>query len=220
MIAIIDYGAGNIRSVLNALERLGVTATLTADPETIQRADKVLFPGVGQAGSAMRSLRESGLDRLIPELKQPFLGICLGMQLLCQHSEEEDTPCLGIIPLKVKRFPASGLKIPHMGWNDVVVEAPATASPSTNPAITSLATVPSTSAPLADVPFPSTVSTMYFVHSYYVETGPETIAVTQYGIPFSAAIRKDNFIGVQFHPEKSSADGARVLDSFLSGGAR
>ena len=193
-IAIINYDAGNIRSVIFALERLGVHPILTSDIETIQTADKVIFPGQGEASSAMRSLRERGLDKIIPTLKQPFLGVCVGMQLLCEHSEENDTPCLGVIPQKVIRFPTiQGLKVPHVGWNTISCE-------NTEWGILS---------PNFDDNY------FYFVHSYYVEKGIYTTATCDYGVPFAACLRKDNFHAAQFHPEKSSRAGEQLLENFL-----
>ncbi len=192
MIAVIDYNAGNIRSVLHALERLGAEAVLTAEPDRIRAADKVIFPGVGQASSTMAWLRAHGLDALIRSLTQPVLGICLGMQLLCRHSEEGDTPCLGIIPARVKRFvPRQGEKVPHMGWNRLQ----------------------RVQGPLFDAEDEG--AWMYFVHSFYVERGPWTVAEAEYILPFSAAVRHENFFATQFHPEKSGAAGMRVLRRFL-----
>jgi glutamine amidotransferase len=191
MIAIIQYNAGNIRSVKNALDRLGVPSMVTDDHDIISHADKVIMPGVGEANTAMRYLRQRQMDQLIRNLQQPFLGICLGMQLMGSHSEENDTICLGIVAEKVKRFPPLG-KIPHMGWNDFL----------------------DTKGPLfrgindrQDV---------YYVHSYCMEVGPDTVASTDYLIPFSSAIQRDNFYGVQFHPEKSADVGERILQNFLS----
>lgn len=192
-IAIIDYNAGNVQSVLYALERLGLEAMLTNHPEQIQKADKVIFPGVGEANTTMQYLKARKLDDLIRSLKQPVLGICLGMQLLCRHSEENDTDCLGIIPQEVIRFrPTKGEKVPHMGWNSIQE--------------------------LSSGLFPQELedSYTYFVHSYYVEKGPYTIATTNYVQPFSAALQKDNFYATQFHPEKSGKVGERVLEAFIS----
>ncbi|MCA1751431.1 MAG: imidazole glycerol phosphate synthase subunit HisH [Flavobacteriales bacterium] len=178
MIAIVKYKAGNVRS------------TVTDDPALLRAADKVIFPGVGEAGTAMTHLREKGLDEVLRNLKQPFLGICLGMQLMCSHSEEGDTDCLGIFPERVKRFP-KGEKVPHMGWNELeglrshLMEGIASGS---------------------DV---------YFVHSYFAETGPDCIATTSYGIPFAAAMAQGNYFGVQFHPEKSGEVGRKILANFL-----
>ncbi len=193
MVAIIDYNAGNVRSVLFALDRLGVKGVLTKDHEQIRSADKVIFPGVGEAGSTMAYLKEHGLDKLIRTLEQPVLGICLGMQLLCEHSEERDTPCLGIIPQNVLRFqPKGGEKVPHMGWN----------------ALHSVrGKVP---------PVELQGQFVYFVHSYFVEQGPYTTALSDHIIPFSAALQKDNFYATQFHPEKSGAAGEAILKAFLS----
>lgn len=192
MVAVIDYNAGNVRSVLYALERIGVEAVLTADHEEIAAAEKVIFPGVGAAGSTMRFLREEGLDQLIPSLTQPVLGVCLGMQLLCEHSEEDDTPCLGIIPQKVKRFqPQQGEKVPHMGWNTLRLLEGSWLRPELDGQHT------------------------YFVHSYYVEPGPYTVCETDYIHPFSAVLRKDNFYATQFHPEKSGGVGELILQDFI-----
>lgn len=191
-IAIIDYNAGNVQSVLFALQRLGLQATLTNDPERIRQADKVIFPGVGEANTTMAYLRERGLDELIRSLTQPVLGICLGMQLLCQHSEENDTDCLGIIPQPVLRFqPEAGEKIPHMGWNSLHDLDPGLFKPGQEGTY------------------------VYFVHSYYVPLGDYTIATTDYVLPFSAALRKGNFWAMQFHPEKSGKVGERLLLDFL-----
>ncbi len=191
-IVIIDYNAGNVQSVRFALERLHVSPILTNDPEIIQSADKVIFPGVGEAGRTMAWLRERDLDKVIRNLTQPVLGICLGMQLLCAYSEEADTTCLGIIPQKVRRFQArAGEKVPHMGWNQIYN--------------------------LKGALFPSEVEQKYtyFVHSYYVEPGPFTTATTDYIHPFSAALQKDNFYATQFHPEKSGDPGSLILQEFL-----
>lgn len=192
-IAIIDYNAGNVQSVLFALERMGHTAALTKDPASILAADKVIFPGVGEANSTMAYLQNLELDQLIPQLTQPVLGICLGMQLLCEHSEENDTPCLGVIPQKVIHFVprTSEQKVPHIGWNNIEL--------SDNRLF----------AQLPPDPF------VYFVHSYYVEKGEYTTAVCDYILPFSAAIQKDNFYATQFHPEKSGSIGEQILKNFI-----
>ncbi len=191
-LAVIQYNAGNIRSVLYALDRLGVQAMLTADPEVIRQADKVIFPGVGEASTTMRYLKDQGLDELIRSLQQPVLGICLGMQLLCEYSEENDTECLGIIPQNVRLFrPLSGEKVPHMGWNTLNLSPDSWLSPSLEGQY------------------------VYFVHSYYVEPGPYTAASTQYIEPFSSVVRKDNFFATQFHPEKSGKVGERILADFI-----
>jgi imidazole glycerol-phosphate synthase subunit HisH len=199
-IAVIDYNAGNIRSVLFALHRLGVDATLTSDIETITKADKVIFPGQGEASSAMRSLRERGLDTVIPNLKQPFLGVCVGMQLLCEHSEENDTHCLGVIPQKVLKFQNDTQKVPQVGWNRLKINGldQNTEGPSEG-ILTSQ---------LDDEWF-------YFVHSYYVEKGKYTTATAHYGVEFAACLRKDNFHAAQFHPEKSSKAGEILIQNFL-----
>ncbi|MEO8111833.1 MAG: imidazole glycerol phosphate synthase subunit HisH [Ginsengibacter sp.] len=197
-IAIIKYNAGNVQSVLYALQRLGITAIVTGDHEEIKTADKIIFPGVGNAGSAMEYLKKYRLDELIVSLKQPVLGICLGLQLMCRHSEEEDTECLGIFDVPVKKFPAdvkdkksSLYKIPHMGWNNIYN--------------------------LSSLLFEGIKenSFVYNVHSYYAELSAETIATTDYILPYSSAIHKDNFYGVQFHAEKSADAGNHVLSNFL-----
>lgn len=191
MIAILKYNSGNIMSVRVALNRLGHDAVITADPDVISRAEKVIIPGVGEAGSAMKHLRESDLDRVIVSLKQPVLGICLGLQLMCSFSEEKSTQCLGIFDAVVRKFPA-GAKVPHMGWNNFVSLDDDALLKEIN---------------LAD--------DVYYVHSYYAGVNEYTTAVCDYGVPFSAAMRKDNFFGTQFHPEKSAETGARILKNFL-----
>ena len=192
-VAIIKYNAGNICSVDCALKRLGITPVITADEGLLRRADKVIFPGVGEAGTTMEYLREHGLDRIIRSLQQPVLGICIGMQLLCRHSEEGDADCLGIFDAEVKRFVSQRHedKIPHMGWNSLS---------SMDHAL------------FSGVPKESFV---YYVHSYYVPVNPATIATTDYIVPFSAALHKDNFYATQFHPEKSGSVGELVLRNFL-----
>ncbi|GAB3308509.1 imidazole glycerol phosphate synthase subunit HisH [Hymenobacter humi] len=192
-IAVVDYKGGNVQSVLFALERLGAQATLTADPETLRKADKVLFPGEGEASSAMEALRAAGLDQVLPTLTQPFLGICLGMQLLGEHSEENDTPMLGLLPFTVRRFvPDVAHKVPHMGWNNLqALQGPLFAG-------------------LTDADH------VYFVHSYYAPVGEYTTAQSTHPAPFSAAVQHRNFHGVQFHTEKSGAVGTRILANFLN----
>ncbi len=195
MIAVIDYNAGNIRSVLYALERIGVPHVLTNNHDVIRAAEKVIFPGVGAAKSTMKHLNETGLTELIRSLKQPVFGICVGMQLLCSHSEEGDVPCIGIFPEKVKRFrPNNGDKVPHMGWNNVHLT-------DQNDWVSGQ----------VDNDF------CYYVHSYYVEPGPHTVATTEYcGIEYAAMLRKDNFYAAQFHPEKSAAVGEQIIRDFLA----
>lgn len=190
-IAIIDYGAGNIFSVATALERLGARVTVTRDEKTIRLADRVVFPGVGQARSAMQQLTATGLDRIIPTLQQPVLGICLGMQLLCRHSSEGDTDGLDVFPVRAERFPA-GIKVPHMGWN--------------------------TLHGLRGGLFRGLEDgvRMYFVHSYFVPQNSFQVAWTDYAGAFACALERDNFFGCQFHPEKSSSAGRRILENFLS----
>ncbi|EOZ95447.1 Imidazole glycerol phosphate synthase amidotransferase subunit [Indibacter alkaliphilus LW1] len=194
-VAVIKYNAGNVQSVLYALERLGVEAELTDDLENISNADKVIFPGQGEASTAMKYLKEKKLDRLIPELKQDFFGVCLGQQLLCEHSEEGDTPCLGIFPVLVKKFVPENpfdFKVPHIGWNNLQnLKSPLLEG-------------------LDEAAF------VYYVHSFYCEVGDHTIAKTDYILPFSALMHKDNFYAMQAHPEKSGLVGERILKNFLS----
>lgn len=190
-IAIIDYGSGNTQSVKYALKRLGCESVLTSDKEVISTSDKVIFPGVGQANSAMSKLKLKGLDVLIPNLKQPVLGICLGMQLMCNFSEEGNTDCLKIFDSNVKRF-KSTVKVPQIGWNTVF--------------------------DLKTSLFDSINENeyMYLVHSYYVPLLATTVATSNYGINYSTAIKKNNFIGVQFHPEKSGSQGEVILKNFIN----
>lgn len=191
MIAIIKYNGGNTMSVMNAVNRLGFDCVVTNDADEIRRAEKVILPGVGEASSAMESLKADGLDKLIKTLEQPVLGICLGMQLMCNYSEENETTGLGIFDLPVKKFPATEV-VPHMGWNN-----------------------------LEDVKgelfqdFKSD-DTIYFVHSYYAPLSEDTIARCNYILPFSAALQKENFYGTQFHPEKSGDPGSNILKKFLA----
>ena len=193
-IVIIKYNAGNIRSVLFALERIGEEALVTDDPSLIRSADKIIFPGVGEASSAMHYLRERNLDRLIQNLEQPVLGVCLGMQLLCAHSEENDTICLGVFNETVKKFVPyqdQPLKVPQMGWNNIYdLKSPLFAGVQEN-------------------------TYCYFVHGYYAGLGQTTIAKTDYVQPYSSALHKKNFYGVQFHPEKSAGAGERILENFI-----
>lgn len=192
-VAVVKYNAGNIFSVMSALNRLGIDATLTDDRTILQNADKIIFPGQGEAGNTMAYLHQHGLAQFLKEMKQPFLGICVGMQLMCSHSEEGDTPCLGIFDAPVLKFkPASNAeKIPHMGWNSIYnVKSPIFDSSLENEYV-------------------------YFVHSYYVPLCENTAATTDYVQPFSAAIQKDNFYATQFHPEKSGSVGERILKNFL-----
>jgi glutamine amidotransferase len=189
-IAIINYGAGNIQSILFAIERLGYTAVLTNNPDEIQQADKVIFPGVGEASYAIQKLKESGLDSLIPNLKQPVLGICLGMQLMCHHSEEGNTVGLGIFDANVIRF-SNNVKVPQMGWNQIY--------------------------DLKSLLFKGINENeyMYLVHSYYVPNCSEAIATTNYDVEYASALQKNNFYGTQFHPEKSGDVGEQILANFL-----
>lgn len=189
-IVIIDYGAGNIQSIKFALERLGYEGILSGDPEVIKSADKVIFPGVGEASSAMRKLKSTGLEKVIPNLKQPVLGICLGMQLMCNSSEEGDTEGLGIFDVDVVHFERK-LKVPHIGWNR----------------ITDLKT--DLFEGIQEKEY------VYLVHSFYAPVCHETIAKCDYGVEYSSALKKNNFYGVQFHPEKSSTAGERILENFL-----
>jgi len=187
---IIDYGAGNIKSIQFAFKRLGVDAILSKDVNEIKAADKIIFPGVGEASSAMQKLKESGLDIIIPELTQPVLGICLGMQLMCNQTEEGKTQGLGIFDVEVRRF-SNEVKVPQMGWNTIE-----------NLTSDLFKGIPEN-------------EYMYSVHSYYVENTTLSIANTDYALQYTAALQKDNFYGVQFHPEKSGNSGERILENFL-----
>ncbi|MBR3911383.1 MAG: imidazole glycerol phosphate synthase subunit HisH [Alistipes sp.] len=192
MIAIVDYKMGNLRSVENALKRLGAEFCVTADPAVIRSADRVLLPGVGNAAEAMQNLRDASLVDVIRSLRRPVLGICVGMQVMCRHSEEGDVDCLNIFDSHVKRFePAADLKVPHMGWNQI--------------------------GNLETKLFKGLDggSYVYFVHSYYPELCPDTIATTTHGKMFSAALKYENFYGTQFHPEKSGDVGERIIENFL-----
>jgi glutamine amidotransferase len=193
VLKIVKYNAGNIQSVLFALERIGVEAEVTDDVEELQTADKVIFPGVGEASTAMEYLKARKLDQVIKELKQPVLGVCLGMQLMCAYSEENDTTCLGIFEEQVLRFESNGsqLKVPQMGWNNIYdLKSPLMKNVRED-------------------------SYCYFVHSYYASLGEHTIATTDYTKPFSAALNKGNFYGVQFHTEKSADVGEQILKNFI-----
>lgn len=189
-IVIINYGAGNIQSIMFAIERLGFKAVLSNNPEEIKAADKVIFPGVGEASSAMKKLKESGLDSLIPTLKQPVLGICLGMQLMCKSSEEGNTKGLDIFDVDVIKF-TSKVKVPQMGWNQIYdLKSDLFKGISEN-------------------------EFMYLVHSFYAPNCDEAIAVTNYELEYASALKKNNFYGTQFHPEKSGAVGEKILENFL-----
>lgn len=189
-VAIVKYNAGNIQSVAFALNRLGIEPEISDNPDVLRSVDKVIFPGVGEASTAMHYLREAGLDLLIPTLKQPVFGICLGLQLMCTHSEENDTPCLGIFPVQVKKFPPLQ-KVPQMGWNTI-----------------------------HDLKSPLFVGIeeeayVYYVHSYYAEMNSYAIATTDYILPYASAMHKENFYAAQFHPEKSGDVGARIIENFI-----
>lgn len=191
MITIIDYDTGNLQSVINAFHRVGADYKLSSSAGEITRAEKVLLPGVGAAAAAMDKLREKGLVETVRSLTQPVLGICLGMQLMCDYSEEGDTRCLGIFENKIRFFDTPGLKVPHMGWNSIY----------------------NLRSPLYEGV--EEESYVYFVHSYAAEVNRHTIATTDYGVPFSASLHRDNFYGAQFHPEKSSGTGEQILRNFL-----
>ncbi|WPO81113.1 imidazole glycerol phosphate synthase subunit HisH [Chryseobacterium sp. JJR-5R] len=191
MVAIIKYNGGNVNSVQNALDRLNTRSVITDDPEVIRNADKVIFPGVGEASSTMKMLKEKGLDLLIPALQQPVLGICLGMQLMCASNEEGNTAGMGIFDIQVKRFPAENI-VPHMGWNTLSDFKSNLFSDSKEE------------------------NDVYFVHSFYCELSEYTTSVCDYILPFSASLQKDNFYAVQFHPEKSGSAGSRLLHNFLN----
>ncbi|MHA8106862.1 imidazole glycerol phosphate synthase subunit HisH [Aquirufa sp. 5-AUSEE-100C1] len=192
-IAIIKYNAGNVQSVMYALDRIGVKYQWTDDEKTIQSADKVIFPGVGEASTAMSYLREKGLDQLIPSLKQPVLATCIGMQLLCKESEENTTTCMGVFDVSVKRFVSTDLKIPHVGWNSIQAQGE-------NALMQGL----------------KKEEYVYFVHSYYAPVNPYTTAVCDYTQPFSAMLQKDNFYAAQFHAEISGMAGQKIIQNFLA----
>ena len=192
-IAIIKYNAGNVQSVMYALDRIGVKYQWTDDEKTIQSADKVIFPGVGEASTAMSYLREKGLDQLIPSLKQPVLATCIGMQLLCKESEENNTTCMGVFDVSVKRFVSTDLKIPHVGWNSIQAQGE-------NALMKGL----------------KKEEFVYFVHSYYAPLNPYTTAVCDYTQPFSAMLQKDNFYAAQFHAEISGMAGQKIIQNFLA----
>jgi imidazole glycerol-phosphate synthase subunit HisH len=189
-VVIIKYNAGNVMSVTHALQRLGIEPVITDNEIEIRSADKVIFPGVGEASTAMKYLKQKDLHKLVPQLKQPVLGVCLGLQLMCKHSEENNTSCMGIFDVEVKRFPPKN-KVPHMGWN----------------------TLSSVKGELFKEISEQTY--LYYVHSYYAEVCDYTIATTDYILPYSAALHKDNFYALQAHPEKSGKDGAKILQNFL-----
>lgn len=190
MIAIIKYNGGNVNSVQNALNRLNVSSVVTDNFDLIRKADKVIFPGVGEASSTMKILKEKCLDRLIPTLKQPVLGICLGMQLMCKNNEEGNTVGMGIFDISVKKFPSENI-VPHMGWNTISVFQ--------SPIFSGI----------------EEENDVYFVHSFYCELSKNTTSVCDYILPFSASLHKDNFYAMQFHPEKSGRVGSRLLENFL-----
>ena len=190
-VVIIDYGAGNIKSIQFAFKRLGVDAVLSNNIDEIRAADKIIFPGVGEASSAMKMLQESGLDKVIPTLKQPVLGICLGMQLMCNSSAEGNTKGIGIFNVAIKKF-SNAVKVPQMGWN-VISDLKSDLFKGIN-----------------------NKEFMYLVHSFYAENCSEAIATTDYEFEYASALKKDNFYGVQFHPEKSGVEGAKILQNFLN----
>ncbi len=198
-VAIVKYNAGNVQSVVYALNRLGIEPIITDDETELRNADKVIFPGVGEASTAMSYLRKSGLDKILPTLTQPFLGVCIGLQLMCKHSEEGNTPCLGIFPVEVTKFPdgvdpkGDTIKVPHMGWNKLQ----------------------NTGSPLFKGLDPEHAY-VYYVHSFHAELSDYTIAKTDYILDYSASLHKDNFYAVQFHPEKSGVEGAHLLQNFLN----
>ena len=192
-IAIIKYNAGNVASVMYALDRIGMSYSWTDEEEEIRAADKVIFPGVGEASTAMAYLREKQLDRLIPSLKQPVLATCIGMQLLCMHSEENDTTCMGVFDVAIKRFQSADLKIPHVGWNSIEAQGQNDLMKGLSPS-----------------------EYVYFVHSFYAPVNPYTTAVCDYVQPFSAMLQKDNFYAAQFHAEISGQAGQRIIENFLA----
>lgn len=192
-IAIIKYNAGNVASVMYALDRIGQNYQLTDDPEQIKKADKVIFPGVGEASTAMAYLKEKGLDQVIKGLKQPVLATCIGMQLLCKHSEEGNVDCIGVFDVEVKKFISKDLKIPHVGWNSIVKRGE-------NPLMKGL----------------KEEEFVYFVHSFYAPVNQYTTAVCEYEQPFSAMLQKDNFYAAQFHAEISGKAGEQILKNFLA----
>lgn len=192
-IAIVKYNAGNVASVMYALDRIGVPYRWTDDETILRQADKVIFPGVGEASTAMAHLKEKGLDLLIPQLKQPVLATCIGMQLLCKHSEENDTTCMGVFDVEVKRFQSQDLKIPHVGWNSIQANQ-------ANPLMEGL----------------KNEEYVYFVHSYYVPVNTLTTAICDYVQPFSAMLHQDNFYAAQFHAEISGMAGQRIIENFLA----
>jgi glutamine amidotransferase len=192
-IAIIKYNAGNVASVMYALDRIGMNYSWTDEEEEIRGADKVIFPGVGEASTAMAYLREKQLDQLIPSLKQPVLATCIGMQLLCKHSEENNTKCMGVVDVEIKRFQSPDLKIPHVGWNSIEAQGK-------NSLMKGL----------------KASEYVYFVHSYYAPLNPYTSAICDYVQPFSAMLQKDNFYAAQFHAEISGLAGQRIIENFLA----
>ncbi len=207
-VVIIKYNAGNVQSVMYALERIGASYELSDNQEVIRSAERIIFPGVGEASTAMRSIRESGLDKLIPTLKQPFLGTCVGMQLLCKSSEENNTDCIGVFDVPILRFPkVKGFKVPQTGWNEIITQSPLTSDGGT------LLTSQQVACPLLDGLRESEY--VYYNHSFYAPLCEFTVAKTDYILEYSAMLQKDNFFALQFHSEISGDVGQRIFENFM-----